>query len=83
MLRAALIAAGLGQLIGTAVNDSGVALPATAAAMLVPLLVWLAAAARTTGPGASLGAGDHARGGPAEDPGRVTVGSRGSTAWHT
>jgi tryptophan-rich sensory protein len=82
VLRAGLLAVALGLVIGTAVNDSGVALPATAAGMLVPLLIWLAAAPRTTGPAASLGAGDHPGSGPVEDPDRVTVGSRGSTVWH-
>jgi hypothetical protein len=83
-LRAGLVAVGLGQLIGTAVNDSGVALPATAAAGLVPLLVWLAAAApRTTGPASSLGAGDHRGADRVGNPRRVTVGSRGSTVWHS
>ncbi|MGY1734280.1 hypothetical protein ACI798_22475 [Geodermatophilus sp. SYSU D01045] len=71
VLRAGLVAAALSLALGAAVNDSGVALPATAAALLVPLLVTLAA----TVPGG--------RGGPAggrgEDPDRVTVGSRGST----
>ncbi|MFC4693323.1 hypothetical protein [Geodermatophilus arenarius] len=71
VLRAGLVAAALSLALGAAVNDSGVALPATAAALLVPLLVTLA----TTAPGR--------RGVPAdsrdEDPDRVTVGSRGST----
>ena len=44
MLRAGLAAGALSLALGAAVNDSGVALPATAAALLVPLLVWLAAA---------------------------------------
>jgi tryptophan-rich sensory protein len=82
VLRAGLLAVGLGQLIGTALNDSGVALPATAAGMLIPLLVWLAAAPWTTRPASSPGAGDHPGSGPVEDPDRVTVGSRGSTVWH-
>ena len=46
MLRAALLASLLSLAVGAAVNDSGVALPATAAALLVPLLVWLAAGTR-------------------------------------
>ena len=46
VLRAALLASLLSLAVGAAVNDSGVALPATAAALLVPLLVWLAAGTR-------------------------------------
>ena len=70
--------------MGAAVNDSGVALPATAAALLVPLLVWLAAARRGGGT-ASEGDGRVALpdSGPAEGAGRVTVVSRGSTVWNT
>jgi hypothetical protein len=59
--------------VGAAVNDSGVAVPATAAAVLVPLGVWVAA-----GTPAPAGVPDP----PAdrgEDRRRVTVGSRGST----
>jgi hypothetical protein len=82
VLRAALLAVGLSLVIGTAVNDSGVALPATAAAVLVPLLVRLAAAPRTAGPDAVPLRGDNPRSGPVEDPDRVTVGSRGSTVWN-
>ncbi|MGY1779603.1 hypothetical protein [Geodermatophilus sp. SYSU D01036] len=71
VLRAGLVAAALSLALGAAVNDSGVALPATAAALLVPLLVTLA----TTAPGRrGVPAGDRG-----EDPDRVTVGSRGST----
>ena len=40
-----LLPALLSLALGAAVNDSGVALPATAAALLVPLMVWLAAGA--------------------------------------
>ena len=74
VLRAALIACALSLAIATAVNDSGVAVPATAAALLVPLLVWLAA-----GPGSGPPAGGSPRSGPGEPSGRVTVVSRGST----
>jgi hypothetical protein len=82
VLRAGLLAVGLSLVIGTAVNDSGVALPATAAAVLVPLLVWLAAAPRPAGAGAVPRSGGDPRSGPVEDPDRVTVGSRGSTVWN-
>ncbi|WP_448623541.1 hypothetical protein [Geodermatophilus sp. URMC 64] len=73
-LRAGLLAVALSLALGAAVNDSGVAVPATAAALLVPLLVWLAAAPRETD-------------GTPSDEGvagadRVTVVSRGSTAWN-
>jgi hypothetical protein len=77
-LRAGLLAVALSLLLGAAVNDSGVAVPATAAALLVPLLVWLAADPR--------GAGEAADGTPGTEPsegaGRVTVVSRGSTVWN-
>jgi len=82
VLRAVLLAALLSLVIGAAVNDSGVAVPATAAALLVPLAVWLAAAPREEGT-----TGETARGaprsGPVEDADRVTVVSRGSTVWNT
>ena len=83
VLRAALLAGLLSLTVGAAVNDSGVAVPATAAALLVPLLVWLAA--RTPGGGAGPGetAAGTGRADPAEGPGRVTVVSRGSTVWNT
>ena len=79
VLRAALLAGLLSLAVGAAVNDSGVALPATAAVLLVPLLVWLAA--RTPGGGAGTGEADRRtdRPHPAEGTGRVTVVSRGST----
>jgi hypothetical protein len=74
-LRAGLLAVALSQLLGAAVNDSGIAVPAAAAALLVPLLVWLAAAPRGVAEGTSgSGGGDEA--------GRVTVVSRGSTVWN-
>jgi hypothetical protein len=79
VLRAGLLAGALSLALGAAVNDSGVALPATAAALLVPLLVWLAAARGTedTVPGETSGGAPHSD--PVEDPDRVTVVSRGST----
>ena len=78
MLRAGLLAVALSLALGAAANDSGVALPATAASLLVPLLVWLAA-----GPRAGGGGADGTAAGPAGEPAdRVTVVSRGSTAWH-
>ena len=77
-LRAGLLASGVSLLLGAAVNDSGVAVPATAAALLVPLLVWLAAAPGTAAAG-SPSEGNAPRSGPGEDGDRVTVASRGST----
>jgi hypothetical protein len=79
-LRAGLLAAGLALLLGAVVNDSGIAVPATAAALLVPLLVWLVAAPGTAA--GRSGEGDPPRSGPAEDRDRVTVVSRGSTVWN-
>ncbi len=81
VLRAALVACLLTLAVGAAVNDSGVAVPATAGALLVPLLVWLAA-----GPGrgdTGETAGRSPRSGPGEPTGRVTVVSRGSTVSST
>jgi hypothetical protein len=83
VVRAALTAALLSLVIGAAVNDSGVALPATAAALLVPLMVWLAAAPDGGGTGTKEAADGTPRSGPAQDAGRVTVVSRGSTVWNT
>ncbi len=81
-LRAGLLAAATSLFIGAAVNDSGVAVPATAAALLVPLLVWLAAA-----PVAGATSGSAVDGTPSPGPGdgtdRVTVASRGSSVWNT
>ena len=79
VVRAALVCAGLSLAIGAAVNDSGVAVPGTAATLLVPLLVWLAA-----GPAGAAGVpADAAEGTTAsaeeDDSGAVTVVSRGST----
>lgn len=77
-LRAGLLAVALDLVIGAAVNDSGVAVPATAAALLVPLLIRLAAG---TGPARS---GErHPRLPAGEGADRVTVGSRGSTVRNT
>jgi hypothetical protein len=83
VLRAGLLAGALSLALGAAVNDSGVALPAAAAALLVPLLVWLAAGrgVEDTVPGEKAGGAPHS--GPVEDPDRVTVVSRGSTVWNT
>ena len=77
MLRAALTAIALSLTVGALVNDSGVALPATAATLLVPLLVWLVAGA----PAGPAGAAPRHDAGPAVDAGgpRVNVGVRGST----
>jgi tryptophan-rich sensory protein len=74
-LRAGLLAVALSLTLGAAVNDSGVAVPATAAALLVPLLVWLAAAPREDGDVADGTASSDQDG----DAHRVTVVSRGST----
>jgi hypothetical protein len=83
VVRSVLLSALLSLLLGAAVNDSGVALPATAAALLVPLMIWLAAGAgsRATGSGEKAGGAPHS--GPVEGAGRVTVVSRGSTVWNT
>jgi hypothetical protein len=69
VLRTGLTAIALSLAVGALVNDSGVALPATAAALLVPLLVWLVASAP-----ASVAESAQEVGGP-----RVNVGVRGST----
>jgi hypothetical protein len=79
VLRAGLTATALSLAVGAAVNDSGVAVPATAAAVLVPLLVWLAAGERA----APAGDDGVAEGTPGSTPGggasRVSVSARGST----
>jgi hypothetical protein len=77
-LRAGLLAVGTSLALGAVVNDSGVAVPATAAALLVPLLVWLAAAPD----GGPPSEGNAPRSGPVGDADRVTVVSRGSTVWN-
>jgi hypothetical protein len=83
VLRSALFAGLLSLVLGAAVNDSGVALPAAAAALLVPLAVWLAAGTPSGGPGTGGTAGGSPRSGPVEGAERVTVVSRGSTVWNT
>jgi hypothetical protein len=79
VLRAGLLAALLSVVLGSLVNDSGVAIAATAAALLVPLLVWLAAASPVENPGRGESAGGAPHSGPDEGADRVTVVSRGST----
>ena len=79
VLRAALLAIAGSLVIGAAVNDSGVALPATAAALLVPLLIWVVATPGSGGTGTRETAGGSPRSGPGEPAERVTVVSRGST----
>jgi hypothetical protein len=82
VLRAALLASALSLALGAAVNDSGIAVPATAAALLVPLLVWLAAVPGAGGTGEGEVADGTPGSGPNGDPDRVTVVSRGSTVWN-
>jgi hypothetical protein len=79
VVRSVLLAALLSLVLGAAVNDSGVALPATAAALLVPLMVWLAAGAGRGGTGSGERASGAPHSGPVEGAERVTVVSRGST----
>ncbi|MGY1594988.1 hypothetical protein ACI79D_23690 [Geodermatophilus sp. SYSU D00708] len=81
-LRAGLVAAALSLAVGAAANDSGVALPATGASLLVPLLVWLAAAPRASGTEAREVADGTPGPDPVAGPDRVTVVSRGSTVWN-
>ncbi len=64
VVRAGLLSVALGLAVAAAVNDSGVAIPATAATLLVPLLVWLAAAPVEDADGDGV---------------RVSVSARGST----
>jgi hypothetical protein len=78
-LRSSLLAVGLALALGAAVNDSGVAVPAVAATLLVPLLVWLAAEAGRGGTGSRQTEGGAPHSGPVDDRDRVTVVSRGST----
>ena len=79
VLRAGLTAVALSLAVAAAVNDSGVAVPATAAALLLPLLVWLVAGVP---PEAAAGA-DVAERTPGSTPdggsSRVSVIARGST----
>jgi hypothetical protein len=82
VLRAGLVASALSLALGAAVNDSGVALPAAAAALLVPLLVWLAAGSRRGDASTGVSTGGSPRSGPVEGADRVTVVSRGSTVWN-
>jgi hypothetical protein len=82
VLRSSLLAVLLALALGAAVNDSGAAVPAVAATLLVPLLVWLAAGAGREGTGSRETAGGTPHSGPVEDPDRVTVVSRGSTVWN-
>jgi hypothetical protein len=82
VLRAGLVATALSLFLGSLVNDSGVAVAATGAALAMPLLVWCAAAPRAgRPPGEGAAVGDPGSG-PDEAAGRVTVGSRGSTVWN-
>jgi len=79
VVRSGLVAVAVTQVIGALVNDSGVAVPATAAALLVPVLLWLVAAA-PAGPGADPAATGEETGSTPDDGGpRVTVAFRGST----
>ncbi|MCO7221138.1 hypothetical protein [Klenkia sp. PcliD-1-E] len=68
VLRAGLLSVALSLVVAAAVNDSGVAIPATSATLLVPLLVWLAAAPV-----------EEVDDTPDGDPARVSVSARGST----
>jgi hypothetical protein len=83
VLRAALTAIALSLTVGALVNDSGVALPATAATLLVPLLVWLVAGAPAEPAGVTSDATDECSGTPGPEldaaDSRVNVGVRGST----
>ena len=83
VVRSVLLSAALSLFLGAAVNDSGVALPATAAALLVPLMIWLAAGAGREGTPSGEESGGAPHSGPVEGPDRVTVVSRGSTVWNT
>jgi hypothetical protein len=82
VLRAGLLASALSLTLGAAVNDSGVALPAAAAVLLVPLLVWLAAGVRRGDASTGVAAVGSPQSGPVEGADRVTVVSRGSTVWN-
>jgi hypothetical protein len=83
VVRSVLVSALLSLVLGAAVNDSGVAVPATAAALLVPLMVWLAAGAGRGGTATGEQAGGAPHSAPVEGSDRVTVVSRGSTVWNT
>ncbi|MQA35076.1 hypothetical protein [Modestobacter roseus] len=79
VLRAGLTAVALSLTVGALVNDSGVALPATAATVLVPLLVWLAAGTPAAQEAGATPAGSAPGGAPEGGDPRVNVGVRGST----
>jgi hypothetical protein len=83
VLRGGLTAVALSLTVGALVNDSGVALPATAATLLVPLLVALVAGAPDGPAGPAAADVEVAHGPPGPDPAdgdaRVNVGVRGST----
>jgi hypothetical protein len=79
VLRSALLASLLSLAIGTAANDSGAAVAATAAALLVPLMVWLTAGGASRSPDPVEMRAGSPRPEPAEPADRVTVVSRGST----
>jgi hypothetical protein len=83
VLKAGLIAVLVSEVLGSLVNDSGVAIAATGAALLVPLMIWLAAGAGrgVTATGEESGGAPHSD--PVEGADRVTVVSRGSTVWNT
>ncbi len=78
--RAGLIAALVTVVIGAVINDSGVAVPAVAGCVVIPILIWL------TVPGRPAGVLDSADAGPdtptaraASRPTRVSVNSREPT----
>ena len=78
--RAGLLAASISVAIGALINDSGVAVPAIAACVVVPVLVWL-------GSGANPPGGESSSGSPHDTPSltaeaarpRVSVNSREPT----
>jgi hypothetical protein len=78
VLRAGLLACVLSLVVGAVGNDSGVAVPATAAALLVPLAVWLTAGGASGSPVRDGVRAGSPRPEPAEPADRVTVVSRGS-----
>ncbi|MCZ2840111.1 hypothetical protein [Modestobacter sp. VKM Ac-2985] len=79
VLRAGLTAVALSLTLGALVNDSGVALPATAATVLVPLLVWLVAGAPGGEEVERPSPGEASDSAPEAPAARVNVGVRGST----
>ena len=74
-----LIAVLVSEVLGSLVNDSGVAIAATGVALLVPLMVWLAAGAGHGGTSAGESPSGAPHSGRVEGADRVTVVSRGST----